>query len=38
MLNVYALQGKKTDSEVKIFQKKSNAGSFYDVIDDENDP
>ena len=28
---------KKTDSEVKIL-KKANAGSFYGVIDDQNDP
>ena len=37
MLCVYVLQGQKTDSEVKIL-KKSNAGSFYGVIDDQNDP
>ena len=29
------LQGAKTDSEVKITEKKSKAGSFYGVIDDE---
>ena len=37
MLNVYVLQGQKTDSELKIYKKKSNAGSFCGVIDDEND-
>ena len=34
---VYVFQGGKTDSDVKII-KKSNAGSFYGVIDDQNDP
>ena len=30
-------RARKTDSEVKIL-KKANAGSFYGVIDDQNDP
>ena len=27
-----------TDRDVKILKKKSNAGSFYGVIEDQNDP
>ena len=34
---VWFFQGGKTDSDVKIL-KKSNAGSFYGVIHDQNDP
>ena len=37
ILYVYVFLGEKTDSVGKIL-KKSNAGSFYGVIDDQNDP
>ena len=33
---VCVFRAQKTDSEVKIL-KKSNAGSFYGVIDEQND-